>query len=171
MKRNTLYILSILLLLASCRSSTPSYPYRELAHAGILLGMDIEMNDNHKLYVEASEWLGTPYKYGKHDKKGTDCSGLTRSIYKKVYRTNLPRSTSEQLEMCHKVKKANLKEGDLVCFYGKQSKRTPNHVGIYLKEGKFIHASLTRGVTVSSLNEKYYLQHWLAGGRISRTKE
>lgn len=166
MKRQLIHITIIFLLLTSCKSSTPAYKYRELARAGVALGMDIHREDNHQLYLESARWMGVPYRYGGSGKHGTDCSGLTHSIYKKVYRITLPRSTNGQLNICRQIKKRALQEGDLVFFHGTRSKRAPTHVGIYLKDGKFIHASLSEGVIISSLDENYYRKSWLSGGRV-----
>ncbi len=161
-----LYLL-LLCLFASCRSIAPSYNYRELARAGIKLGMDIEKDDNHKLYVEAAKWIGVPYKNGGNSKRGIDCSGLTSTLYNKVYRIKLDRTSDGQLKKnCRKVSKRHLQEGDLVFFHGKRSRRTANHVGLYLKDNKFIHASSSRGVMVSDLDETYWKRNWLSGGRV-----
>ena len=79
------YILFLLpFLLGSCRTVAPSYNYQELARASVRLGMDIDMKDNHALYVESANWLGVPYRGGGNTKRGVDCSGLVYSIYKKV---------------------------------------------------------------------------------------
>ncbi|WP_299231828.1 C40 family peptidase [uncultured Bacteroides sp.] len=153
--------------MSSCGTHRMSYDFRDLAVAAIRLDMDIEMKDNHKLYLEAADWIGTPYRYGGTNKKGVDCSGLTSAIYKNVYRKRLSRNSDEQRKKdCRKVTKRNLKEGDLVFFHNGKRKRTASHVGIYLKNGKFIHASTSVGVVVSSLNERYYDKHWLQGGRV-----
>lgn len=153
--------------LSSCGTRRMNYDFRDLAVAAIRLDMDIEMNDNHKLYLEAADWIGTPYRYGGTTKKGVDCSGLTSAIYKKVYRKKLCRSSEEQRDRdCKKVLKRNLKEGDLVFFHNGKKKKKASHVGIYLKDGKFVHASTSVGVVVSSLNERYYDKHWLQGGRV-----
>lgn len=155
------------LLLSSCGSRRFNYDFRDLAAAAIKLDMDIEMNDNHRLYLEAADWIGTPYRYGGTTKKGVDCSGLTSSIYRTVYKKKLSRSAEEQREdNCRRVLKRNLREGDLVFFHNGKKKRDASHVGIYLKDGKFIHASSSVGVVVSSLNERYYDRHWLQGGRV-----
>lgn len=152
--------------MASCGTATPRYNYNELARASIRLGIDIDMKDNHRLYVESSKWVGVPYRRGGTGKRGTDCSGLTSTLYKKVYHKKLERSSEDQRKKdCRKVNKRNLREGDLVFFHNGKKKRTASHVGIYLKDGKFIHASTSRGVIVSSLHETYYRTHWLSGGR------
>lgn len=153
--------------LSSCGTRRMSYDFRDLAVAAIRLDMDIEMKDNHKLYLEAADWIGTPYRYGGTTKKGVDCSGLTSAIYRKVYGKKLSRSSEEQRGRdCKRVLKRNLKEGDLVFFHNGKKKRKASHVGIYLKDGKFVHASTSVGVVVSSLNERYYDKHWLQGGRV-----
>ncbi len=155
----------VLHLFTACRSITPSYNYRELARAGIALNLDIDENDNHQLYLEAAKWIGVPHSRGKN-KQGIDCSGLTCALFNKVYRIKLERSSDGQLKKnCYKIGKQNLKEGDLVFFHGKSSKRKASHVGTYLKNNKFIHTSTSRGVIVSDLNEYYWKTHWLTGGR------
>ena len=162
------YILLLLLpfLLGSCRTVAPQYDYQELAKASIRLGIDIGMKDNHALYIESSHWLGTPYRGGGTTRKGVDCSGLTSSIYKKVYRKKLERNSEDQRKKdCRKIKKGELREGDLVFFHNGRKKKRATHVGIYLKDRKFIHASTSRGVIISTLDEEYWKKHWLSAGR------
>lgn len=153
-------------ILASCGTSAPRYNYKELAHASIRLGVDIEMKDNHRLYVESAKWLGVPYRGGGNSKRGIDCSGLSSHLYKKVYHKKLQRNSDDQrTKDCRKVGKSRLREGDLVFFHNGRKKRVASHVGVYLKDNKFIHASTSRGVIISSLEEDYYRRHWLGGGR------
>lgn len=162
-----LFILAVLTaVLSSCRTSAPRLDYQALARASILLGVDINLEDNHKLYLEAADWIGAPYRGGGDSKRGTDCSGMVYQIYRKVYRTQVPRNTEELKDKSNKIAKRNLKEGDLVFFSSNRSKRKVAHVGIYLKNGKFIHSSTSRGVIVSRLSEDYYSKHWISGGRI-----
>ena len=98
--------------------------------------------------------------------RGVDCSGLTSAIYKKVYRKELERNSEDQRKKdCRKVKKGKLKEGDLVFFHNGRKKKRATHVGIYLKDHKFIHASTSQGVIISTLDEEYWKKHWLSGGR------
>ena len=105
---------------------------------------------------ESAAWLGVPYRGGGNSKRGVDCSGLTSHLYKKVYHKKLKRNSDDQrTQDCHKVSKRNLREGDLVFFHNGRKKRIASHVGIYLKDNKFIHASTSRGVIISSLNEDY----------------
>ena len=160
-----LFTTLLLFGLSSCHTSAPRLDYRALARASVRLGMDIGQKDNHRLYLTAAEWIGTPYRPGGHTKKGTDCSGLAREIYRKVYHMHLPRSTAEQMKSCRKVTRRQLKDGDLVFFHNGKSRKKVTHVGIYLKKDKFIHASTSRGVIVSNLNEDHWQHCWLRGGR------
>lgn len=169
MKRTLIHLsllIGLVFSLSSCRSSAPRLDYRALARASVLLGVDIKLEDNHKLYLEAAEWIGVPYRAGGDSKRGTDCSGFTCQLYRKVYRTQVPRNTEDLKKESSKVAKRNLREGDLVFFSSNRSKKKVAHVGIYLKNGRFIHASTSKGVIVSSLNEDYYTRHWMSGGRI-----
>lgn len=164
---NILFILmGLAVVLSSCRTSAPRLDYQALARASILLGVDINLEDNHKLYLEAADWIGAPYRGGGDSKKGTDCSGLVYQIYKKVYRIQVPRNSEELKDKSYKVAKRNLKEGDLVFFSSSRSRKKVAHVGIYLKNGRFIHSSTSRGVIVSRLGEDYYSRHWISGGRM-----
>ena len=173
MKQSFSYIivlLGLMFCLSSCHTSAPRLDYKALAQASVRLGMDIELTDNHKLYVNAAEWIGTPYRAGGDSRHGTDCSGLVSQLYKKTYRMRLSRSTDGQLKESNKIARRNLREGDLVFFTSRSSRKKVAHVGIYLKDGKFIHASTSQGVIVSSLKEKYYTQHWLCGGKSKMKK-
>lgn len=122
--------------------------------------------DNVALYRECASWLGVPYKSGGTTRKGADCSGFVQSVYKTVYNKKLSRESIDMLRVdCNRISKHRLREGDLVFFHtGK--KRKPNHVGIYLKDGKFVHASSSKGVMVSNLNEDYFKSTWHTAGRV-----
>lgn len=169
MKKYLSYIVALIGLtfsLSSCHTSAPRLDYKALAKASVRMGIDINKEDNRKLYIASAEWIGVPYRAGGDNKRGTDCSGLVSQLYKQVYNIRLSRSTDEQLKESNKVSCRNLREGDLVFFTSRASKKRVAHVGIYLKNGKFIHASTSKGVIVSSLNEQYYTQYWLRGGRV-----
>jgi lipoprotein Spr len=130
--------------------------------------LKITQNDNLKLYDITSKWLKTPYKIGGNSKKGVDCSGFVNIIYKDVYKKVLNRSTADIFKKnIVKTERSKLNEGDLVFFRtGNGNKKIPNHVGIYLKNNKFVHASTSKGVIVSSLDESYYKKAWISGGKV-----
>lgn len=160
-----LWAISSLLCLTACSSTAPKANYRSLAQAAVRLQMDIDRKDNHRLYVEASKWIGVPYRAGGSTRSGTDCSGLSSQLYQRVYRIRLPHSSQAQKQQAkHSIQKRNLREGDLVFFGNGRSRKRITHVGVYLKDGKFIHAS-NRGVIISSLHEPYYKKCWIEGGR------
>ena len=161
-----LILFGMSLLLHSCSTPTPRVDYQALAKASVQLNMDINLNDDHKLYIEASQWIGVPYRSGGSSKHGTDCSGMVYQICRKVYRVLVPRSSEEMKRYSLKVSKSKLQAGDLVFFSSTRHPKRVAHVGIYLKDNKFIHASTTKGVIISSLKEDYYKKHWMQGGRI-----
>lgn len=133
--------------------------------------LDIKLgrHDNKKLYNEIKSWLGTPYASGGHKKQvGADCSGFVMELYLTVYNMQLERRGGLQFyNNCEPIDKAALREGDLVFFNnGEGGKIT--HVGIYLKDNKFAHASSSRGVVIDDLTAKYYVKHFFAAGRVKR---
>ena len=135
----------------------------------VALPADFTPEDNIFLYNEGARWLGVRHKLGGSTKRGVDCSGFVSIVYREVYGKQLARSSADMLKYnCKKVSRAKLQEGDLVFFKtGRGGKRgVPNHVGIYLKNGRFIHTSTSSGVMVSSLSEPYYTRTWLTGGRV-----
>ncbi len=131
------------------------------------LNIKLGRHENKALYNELKSWLGTPYSGGGHTKQvGTDCSGLVMEVYLKVYDMSLERRASLQYaHNCFPIDKEDLREGDLVFFHG-GSGDSITHVGIYLKDNKFVHASSSRGVIVSDLTQKYYVEHYYAAGRV-----
>ncbi|MDO4461660.1 MAG: C40 family peptidase [Bacteroidia bacterium] len=149
-------------------SNKPTIGKMDAATASKKLGVKVTSSDNQKLYFTAASWIGTPYKYGGLTRGGVDCSGFTYTIYKEVFGKTLARQSKDMLTTnCKKTDKKNLKEGDLVFFRtdGKRSSE-PNHVGVYLKEGKFIHASSSKGVVVSDLATDYYIKTYISGGKV-----
>ena len=160
------FVLIISLIFISCGTSRSYRDFTALARAGIRLKVDVGPKDNHQLYLIASQWIGVPYRSGGNSKKGIDCSSLASQLYRQVYGKNIVRGAERQRnEHCSKISKSHLKEGDLVFFHNGRRRDRASHVGVYLKNHKFIHASSSYGVIVSSLDETYWRQHWLSGGR------
>lgn len=133
------------------------------------LGLELDYSEDKDLIESVTEWLGTPYRYGSNSKKGTDCSGFVTSIYRDVYGIDLSRSSRSMFGDVQRVKKDNVKTGDLV-FFRRSPKQPIFHVGIYLKNGKFIHSATNGGVKISSLKEAYYKNYYYAAGRVTETE-
>ncbi|MCW9718327.1 C40 family peptidase [Avibacterium sp. 21-599] len=108
------------------------------------------------------EWAGTPYRLGGQSRRGIDCSGFVQKTFRDRFNIQLPRTTKEQVKYGIKVPKSQIQTGDLVFF---KTGRGPNgyHVGIYVKDGQFLHASTKGGVIYSSLNSPYWTRtYWQA---------
>jgi hypothetical protein len=119
---------------------------------------------NKKLYSFISDWYGTPYKYGGCDKGGVDCSCFTGILFKKVYGVTVGRNSSLIHKESEHIKTSHLREGDLVFF--KVGTKDVSHVGVYLKDNKFVHASTSKGVMINDLNEAYYKKYYFEAGRV-----
>jgi lipoprotein Spr len=130
-----------------------------------LFGYDIDTIENPTLYNQIGEWLGTHYCFSGESKKGIDCSGFVSVLYKNVFQIELEGSAAAIYKHVKALKKDELHEGDLVFF--KIRKRRVSHVGIYLGQNKFAHASVKSGVIVSDLDEAYYHKYFYRGGRIN----
>lgn len=128
------------------------------------LGVKFSGDEDKKLISCLAGWLGTPYKYGGSSKQGTDCSGMVFSVFDEVYHIKMYRSSYDQIKNVKQIDKNELKAGDLVFF--KISGERISHVGIYLGDHKFIHASTKRGVVVNSLDEEYYKKYYFVSGRV-----
>lgn len=130
------------------------------------LGLTYSPGDNQQLYEAINSWLGVPYKYGGTDRNGIDCSAFVGTIYKQVYGVKLNRTANDMLKNVTPINKSQLQEGDIVFF--KNSKGKVSHVGIYLKDGLFAHASTSNGVSVSRLDNAYWEKHFYKGGRVKK---
>ena len=111
------------------------------------------------------EWAGTPYVLGGSGRKGVDCSGFVQTTFFDRFGIKLPRQTKEQANYGQYIDKADIQTGDLVFF---KTGRGPNgyHVGSYVKEDKFLHASTKGGVIYSSLNSDYWRKAYWQARRI-----
>lgn len=117
------------------------------------------------LVEEAARWIGVPYRYAGNDKEGVDCSGLTSQVFLKTLNVKMPRNSAEQQRWCKGISRENLQPGDLVFFATGSNRERVSHVGIYVGNGDIIHASSSRGVIVSNLDEKYYTVRYHSSGR------
>lgn len=116
------------------------------------------------LYYQVYDWFGTRYKYAGKSKKGIDCSGFVSEMYKNTYCVNLNGGSRDIWTTVKPIEKNDLLEGDILFF--KIKKGQISHVGVYLGNNKFAHASVQSGVIISDLNEEYYKKYFFKGGRI-----
>lgn len=132
-----------------------------------LLNTDVEAVSNAPLYSFIEKWWATPYRYGGATRDGIDCSAYSGTLFHHVYATVLSRTARAQYQDCEKIKKKDLQEGDLVFF---RTRRGVSHVGVYLQNGYFTHASTSSGVMISRLDESYFSKRYIGGGRIAVKK-
>jgi cell wall-associated NlpC family hydrolase len=136
-------------------------------YAGIL-GVRPKDLDNAALYKFIDRWYGTNYRLGGCDISGIDCSGFVQKLYSEVYGIDIVRTAIDQFGSCKRIKRyKNAKEGDLV-FFRVHSRKKITHVGIYLANDYFVHASRSQGVIISNLNEEYWQRYFAGAGRIPK---
>ncbi|MEG8946830.1 C40 family peptidase [Rosettibacter firmus] len=131
---------------------------------------DVPLSFRERILLEIIKYLDAPYKYGGNSNDGIDCSGFTRQIFLNTFSIELPRSAREQFQIGEKVEKNELEFGDLV-FFNTSRRSKPGHVGIYIGDNQFVHSSRKLGVTISSLNEKYYAKRYYGARRIEIPSE
>lgn len=123
-----------------------------------------------ELVIQAMSLLGVPYKRGgTTEEKGFDCSGFVRHMFEKSVGLVLPRRAEEQAKVTEEINRSELKPGDLVFF--NTMKRTFSHVGIYVGDGKFIHAPRPgKSVRVDDMREAYWQKRFNGARRVKSDK-
>lgn len=111
----------------------------------------------------AADWEGVRYRIGGNSRAGIDCSALVQTWFLDAFGTQLPRSSREQFQVGETVERDGLRPGDLVFF---RNRRSISHVGVYVGEGRFAHASSSQGVTVSALEEAYWARRYAGARRV-----
>ena len=120
--------------------------------------------DQSKMMREISKYMGVAYVHGGTSSDGMDCSGYTMTVYKNTINKTLPRSSKEQSKIGKAVELSELKFGDLIFF--NTTGESASHVGIYLGDDLFAHASVSLGVTISSLQSSYFAKRFESARRI-----
>jgi hypothetical protein len=115
---------------------------------------------------EVKKYLGIPYRLGGTSNKGMDCSNFSRIIYSKLLGIEIPNNSISQFSSSElkPIESHDLQMGDLI-FFGNNKKKRINHVGVYLSDGQFIHASSSQGITVSSLDNRYWKKRFVSSRR------
>ena len=132
----------------------PLKPWKDEEERGILVKV-------------AKSFAGAPYRYGGENVRGLDCSAFVRKIYE-IFEVELPRCAREQYYAGPRVDRNDLKTGDLVFFKTMRCASYPTHVGIYIGDDEFIHASslLRRGVKIDRLSDAYFTKTYMGAVRV-----
>ncbi|EKO3865230.1 C40 family peptidase [Vibrio harveyi] len=146
--RHLFFPLIISVLLSAC-SSGPD-PETQVNPS---LSVNQLLSDNQDLYQFYHEWEGTPYRLGGTKKSGIDCSAFVQKAFVEAYKMSLPRTTRQQSKQGVEMSWSDAQQGDLVFF---KTKRSTYHVGIYLGNKQFMHASTSKGVIISRIDNPYW---------------
>jgi lipoprotein Spr len=130
-----------------------------------LLGVAPTSLTNLQLLAQMEKWFGTQYCFGGSTDSCIDCSSFTQVILRDVYNVKIPRNSQQQFDASTKIETENLKEGDLVFFNTVSASMIITHVGVYVCNNKFVHASTSKGVTINDLSEKYFAKAYRGAGR------
>ncbi|MBP7742145.1 MAG: C40 family peptidase [Aliarcobacter sp.] len=117
---------------------------------------------NEELYDFYTQWEGVKYKLGGESKSGIDCSAFIKKAFEEKLNLEMPRTTTLQSQVGKEINKNELEVGDLVFFRTGRSR----HVGIYIEDGNFMHASTSNGVTISNLDNSYFNKNYWKAQRI-----
>jgi cell wall-associated NlpC family hydrolase len=148
--------IAVVIFLLSCH---PSVRYSSRSQA------DYEKRvTSTKLTDFVRRWLHVPYRYGGDSMAGIDCSGLVVQLMQQVYGIRLPRQASDQYRQGTAISRSQLQAGNLV-FFSTGQRSGIDHVGVYLGDDNFVHASENGGVIVSSLNDDYYTSRFAGACR------
>ena len=134
----------------------------------LLLDTEVELVKNLNIFNIIDEWFGTRYRLGGESKSGIDCSALMQTFFGALFGIGLPRTAREQYAASKRIEKSELQEGDLVFF---NTTGGVSHVGMYLQNNKFVHASSSNGVTISDLDESYWAKRYVNAGRYDKATE
>ena len=158
------WLISALILVSGCAVHKPNTQYAAPQVYALNSTYDARDKDNaQQLRQQYAKWAGTPYHYGGNSKRGIDCSAFMMRLFEESFRKPLPRTTAQQVKLGALVSKQRLKVGDLVFF---RTSRKQRHVGVFVGQDTFIHASVSKGVTTSKLTNPYWHARYWQSRRI-----
>lgn len=175
--KNLLLLLIVSISINGCISqkfvksdNTEYTTHEDNSNEDLITNIDFKKLDKEeqRIYIENAlndfynEWKGVKYKFGGDTKKGIDCSAFTQKVFKEKFQLDIPRTTRTQVKLGKTIKKDNLKLGDLVFF---KTGKVDRHVGIYIGNGEFMHASI-KGVKVTKLNKPFYKKAYWVSKRV-----
>lgn len=132
-----------------------------------MIAIDPKKITNYPLYHFVDDWYGTAYKWGGNDMDGIDCSGFSQKLYEDIYGLDLQRTVRQQRKSCDRIRDEDeVVQGDLVFFRIRRFR--VSHVGVYLANGYFVHASSSHGVVISNMNDKYWHRRFAGYGRVEK---
>jgi cell wall-associated NlpC family hydrolase len=164
---NYLFVLFIAAGVSGCSSFSSTYSVQDNSPAQVLVPQQAPKVDlenraevRAQLLKQLDEWQGVPYRYGGLSKRGVDCSGFTYLTFAEQFGIRLPRTTGSQVKKGIEVDQSELLPGDLIFFNTGYQQR---HMGVYVGKKQFIHASSSRGVMISRLDNPYWQDaYWLS---------
>lgn len=132
-----------------------------------VVGDGVDLTDSERVRATLREqhraWRGVPYRLGGNSRRGIDCSAFVMTTFRQHFGLALPRVTEQQAWLGRSVARDALHAGDLVFF---ETGWKQHHVGIYIADSRFVHASTSAGVTLSSLRNPYWAGHYWRARRI-----
>ena len=162
---SSLAVLALLAFTTSCATNQnqPAAAAPGIARAGKVERPSQTNSVEQRILEEYHRWKGTRHQLGGTGSNGIDCSGFVKAVYKDVFNINLPRTTKAQVRQGKSVTLNELQPGDLVFF---TPPNFPRHVGIFLSRFQFVHASKTKGVTISNIDDYYWGRYYWTARRI-----
>jgi cell wall-associated NlpC family hydrolase len=159
------FVLVVFFLISACAAPSKRSPgtIAGPANPQVAKGEVADAEIEKRLRREYNRWRGTPHRLGGTGSRGIDCSGFVQAVYKDLFNVYLPRTAVAQVRQGRPIPFTELQAGDLVFF---QPPTDPRHVGIYLGESEFVHASKNKGVTVSKIDKYYWRKYYWTARRI-----
>jgi len=146
------------LLLVGCQSQMSESPH-------YASGLSDPAYARSALYEQYQQWQGVPYRTGGESRRGVDCSAFMQLTFREQFAMQLPRDTDSQAHIGRTISSRQLRPGDLVFF---NIGRSTRHVGVMVEKNKFLHASSSKGVMISDLNQPYWQRYYWQARRLSQ---